>query len=559
MIVKYVNQIYLNCHIIILLLIVFSSSVLATDYHVSVSTGNDANTGTLEKPWKSIEKANAIVAAGDRVFIHQGAYSGQQIAPKVSGLPGKPIIYQAYNGQDVTLSNIKIAIQLDGKAYIHIININVDGKKLYTDANVEVWVQMYDSHYCLIKDCHFQYAKGWSGVSLDEGSSYNQLINNRMDYCGTWNDGNGEDRGDIISLKCANHNLLQNNYLTHGGHNLLAVYGRYNIIKGNTFDNSWGTNSAGEPIGNRCLELSNVESKGCNGAIGGYNVFEENIVRNTFKASDNLYPQMMKAQGENQIVRKNLIFQGTQEAVGSTANSTTQYARYQHIYQNTISNNGGPSWRILSSTGTDSKANVFKNNISYQAGLSPKNNKYSGHIFMNVISSGKEAFNEGEVKGNCFYSQSGEVDWLYVEGIGKASVSDIERNYGKQVSGNVLSEPGFMAASPKTMEDFYLNGNSKLIDKGVSLTQVMSSSGSGNRVQVEDARYFSDGFGIQTGDKIRIGTGLAVEIKGIDYSNGYLELSESRSWQQGDAVNLDFSGNAPDIGAFECEKPKNKY
>jgi|GEM_PF-6699198 len=533
-------------------LILLPLSVFSTDYHVSLREGSDNNDGSQGSPWRSINKANAELVAGDRVFIHQGEYNGQQIAPRNSGTAGKPIVYLAFGNGEVVITDVKVGIQLDGRSHIHVQGIKVDGKRLFNSSTVQTWASLHDSHHCQIRDCSFLYAKGWSGVSIDEGSTYNRLIDNNFDYCGAWDDGKGQDRGDIISIKCAENNLLEGNQLRHGGHNLLAVYGRYNVIRNNIFDNSWGTDKNGRPIGNRCLELTNVEGKGCNGKLGGFNVFEDNIVRNGYRASDNPFPQMMKAQGENQIVRRNLIYQGTQEAIGGTANGTTRYARYMRIYHNTIGRNGGPSWRIQSSQGADSKENVFKNNISYDVALDPKNNKYSGHVFMNVIGSGEGPFNGNEIKGNCFYSKGG-IDWLHVEGIGREGIRDMEGGFDKSISGNILSEPGFRSSEPRGGDDFRLKDGSELIDAGTALTRVRGNSGSGRVLQVEDARYFSDGFGIVEGDLIRIGKGNAVRIEKVDHASGRIELERAVSWQNGDPVNLDYAGNGPDIGAFESE------
>jgi hypothetical protein len=70
-------------------------------------------------------------------------------------------------------------------------------------------------------------------------------------------------------------------------------------------------------------------------------------------------------------------------------------------------------------------------------------------------------------------------------------------------------------------------------------------------VVVEDARYFTDGFGIGTGDLIVVGVNRAARITKVDYAARSLTLENDISWNAGDAVGYPYSGTAPDIGAQE--------
>lgn len=45
-------------------------------YYVSASTGSDSNAGTQAAPWKTIQQAGAVVAAGDTVIVLAGTYDG---------------------------------------------------------------------------------------------------------------------------------------------------------------------------------------------------------------------------------------------------------------------------------------------------------------------------------------------------------------------------------------------------------------------------------------------------------------------------------------------------
>ena len=98
-------------------------------YYVAVD-GNDLNSGTMELPFASLAKANAIVTAGDTVWIRGGVYnivdttyvrndgmSAGIFLNKSGTSDDNRIHYMAYPGEQpiFDFSNLKI-----GQAYSHI-------------------------------------------------------------------------------------------------------------------------------------------------------------------------------------------------------------------------------------------------------------------------------------------------------------------------------------------------------------------------------------------------------------------------------------------------------
>ena len=63
-------------------------------YYVNGSTGNDANAGTLQAPWKTIQKAANTVVAGATVNVAAGTYT-QRVTVTKSGSSGSLITFQA--------------------------------------------------------------------------------------------------------------------------------------------------------------------------------------------------------------------------------------------------------------------------------------------------------------------------------------------------------------------------------------------------------------------------------------------------------------------------------
>ncbi|GAB1469207.1 hypothetical protein MASR2M66_00830 [Chloroflexota bacterium] len=68
-------------------------------------TGNDANPGTLEQPWKTMQKAMETITAGDLVYIRKGQYDGLQggWVFQNSGTQAQPIALTNYPGEQVIL------------------------------------------------------------------------------------------------------------------------------------------------------------------------------------------------------------------------------------------------------------------------------------------------------------------------------------------------------------------------------------------------------------------------------------------------------------------------
>ncbi|MBT7301945.1 MAG: DUF1565 domain-containing protein, partial [Victivallales bacterium] len=81
---------------------VLTVTMSATEYHVG-GEGNDANAGTKASPWRTLAKACAVAGPGDTVWLGAGTYR-ETLRPKLSGEPGKPILFAALPGEKVVLS-----------------------------------------------------------------------------------------------------------------------------------------------------------------------------------------------------------------------------------------------------------------------------------------------------------------------------------------------------------------------------------------------------------------------------------------------------------------------
>jgi hypothetical protein len=71
-------------------------------YYVATN-GFDTNSGTLARPFNTIQKAANVAVAGDTVYVRAGTYYETVLFPN-SGTSGKPIVFKNYNNEDVIVS-----------------------------------------------------------------------------------------------------------------------------------------------------------------------------------------------------------------------------------------------------------------------------------------------------------------------------------------------------------------------------------------------------------------------------------------------------------------------
>ena len=76
----------------------------ATDQNVYVATtGNDANPGTKEQPFRTIGHAMTNAVAGMTIWVNGGVYYEGNLTTERNGAPGRPIVLRAVPGQTVVM------------------------------------------------------------------------------------------------------------------------------------------------------------------------------------------------------------------------------------------------------------------------------------------------------------------------------------------------------------------------------------------------------------------------------------------------------------------------
>jgi len=607
-----------------ILALLMTVSSLAATYHVSPS-GFDTNPGTnAAAPWKTITKANSTLMAGDTVLIHAGTYSGQAIDPNNSGsAAGGYITYKAANlagypaetqpvitaPPTVTIGSRtpKVGIVLDGNHHIWVEGVKVSGGSadppLGTGANLHSWAVLNNANSNVITANNFIYAKGWSGMSLQgaSGSSYNKITGNQMWVCGSYDaySGTNKSGGCMVSdaftiWTLSDHNLIEGNDMSYGGHNVFNIEGSFNVFRGNYFNNNWskfaaevlgqtlttdipghvidGNNEVGYRIGEFGPGADNNAEATQIGV--GYNLFENNIltgIRQPYYGSINQFrnPPVMKVIGTGQILRNNYYFDNVGGGLApgvlfDGVKNFVYFAKNHHLYNNTFFDMGGMVFDARDfedSTGRLDQ-NVFMNNLVF---LDRQNAAYATSIFdvdvkmENKLGPASVVFETNKFFNNSFLkaSEAGGGDGkFYVNTVGVQTREFYEANYPLNFFNNIERDPLFVTATGlrDTKEEFDVQPGSPMIDAGAFLTQTTASSGNTNVVAVLDAGYFFPGIaqlGV-AGDLVKIGTNALVAVTAVNYTNNTLTLASAVSWSGGAAnVSLDYSGAKPDIGARE--------
>ena len=518
-------------YILLIVILIIQLEGNAKELYVSPS-GNDADIGSLELPWQSINKANKELQPGDILYLREGRYNNA-IQPLNNGVEGSPIIYTNYPGERPVIHSLPTGANLSGKEYIVINHIHFE--------NCNYFIRSYPNgfKYSIIKDCTMKDQTGWCGIEIGDGCDFNRIYNNYINSSGV--------EGDCIHIGMdavgeefgAHYNLITNNECTgalHGGICCAGDKTTYNIIRNNYVHNIGDNNIA-------------------TGALTSYVLIEGNRLHNPGIDADGA--SAIQLRSENSIIRKNIMTRNIDLDIDNTAGAlelqvtdNRPYNRNNKIYHNVIYNfnqNGSIWYGIKLSVYTDKVQfgpNIFKNNIIYKNG-SLFNNGCQIAYTRNITDNPVDVF-DGNLISNGINSEQViyffEYNKLYLS-LKNAMNSHPDIFLNK----NIDTDPLFVN---EEIYDFQLKESSPCIDTGTALTTCLTA-GSGYQIFVEDASYFCDGWHLIEGDIIQVGNNHQVKLVSVDYLNNILTINQSIVWRQNDPVSLSFKGKAPDIGAFE--------
>ncbi len=504
-------------------IVFWTASATARDIYVSPA-GDDANPGSIDRPWQTLDQVNKEARPGDTFHFLPGRYTGP-LRPARSGEPDRPIVFRAverHQAQLVLESGRGPVVVLDGRNHVTLDGLHVNGREQTT------WFRIDNSEAITIRDCRFQLSgSGTSGVIRH--SQQVRLIGNRFSRDHFW--------GNMVDLRTCSHFLIQGNSFANAGHCPLQItQGRFGVIRANCFRNNWGRNYEFWSSGRLLIE-------------GNVITLARDSAGSADSRAKNLY--------HDSIFRFNRVFgnlhtplnSGSYFPVGGTpTNHHREPFRLvnSRIYHNTIVDNLGQGWQF---NGMNISQNTFFNNIVsgndmtgdgvqlWVADDLSRDNRFLN----NLIHSGSPGRNVVRYGS----------DYLSVSAIDRRTRT--HRGFWTEFGENLDADPKLRDAANR---DYRLDESSPAIDAGRPLALAIGK-GSGTELPVSDGVAFYDGFGIagEQGDWIAVGQpDQLARIQRVEpryYQPAILYLDRPVRWTDGAPVSLPWAGQGPDIGAFE--------
>ncbi len=526
-----------------------------TCYYVDGVNGNDANNGlSLSTAWRTIDKADSALLAGNAVLIRAGTYS-QSISPLNNGNSGNPIIYAPYNKEKVTITQ---KADFAGKSYIA-----VKGLRFFSTGSRWVTINSL-SHHIEFLDNYFNSSFDTNDPSISYTGFYTDgsYIIIRNNFFEKW------WGGDMVSTGIPSHHILfENNDLSQNtaAHASLHFRGTDSIIRNNYIHNPW--ERAVEMVrvdyqkGERILMENNVivdndwDRIGFNPSIGSergsgetvrYNVLRS-ILRNNIIIGNNL--------------GKNYAYSGVVHFSVYPGSYDYEKIRMYHntLYRNrlngiTFGRNAGLDPSIINTADNRHKNNIISETENYSIYVDNSGIDWRTYLFeRNIISDTKK------------------TGTVYINDLSNRirTVASLENEFPNVFKNNIVNKPLFVRESildeaEARPQNFRLSNLSDFFDaytltsaspgkgQGTHLASV-TVSGTGTRITLDDALYFSDGFGMIDGDALIIGNDLIKVIKLVDDTR--IDVNRSITVQSGDKVYLALSGSSPDIGVYGISQP----
>jgi len=519
--------------VLLVMFLVLVLNCYANEYYIDKdSIGgscSDTNSGTMTEPFCTIDKANQVVQPGDLIYLRQGTYENDYIKPGATGTESARITYTNYDSEQVIITNADYGFHLDQKSYITIKGIN------FWNLTRNFYIET--GNYNHIENNWFlDMGKRsiWCSGRIWKNSHHNQVTGNVFSRWGFESSGS-QDFGCLLDIAnewdnddYCHHNIIERNNFSYGGHHIMAIRGKFNVIRNNWFHNEEWYDCSRTNIGNLCGNRNIIT--GSDFTYNQYNLYESNTFAFSGVPPDQETSSGFSLRSPNNIIRNNIFYDndGPGLDISTSDSDWSQLADSNHIYNNVFYHNGYNKFPNLET--------IHNNVYRFRTGIS-----FSQHR-------GPTIYNNS-VKNNIFYMNNYTSIYFYYT---DENLQTLENNWetGDPLFINILGPDPY----DPDCYDFHLQGDSQCIDAGGFLTTIKSPSGTGSVFNVTDSGYFIDGWGIIEGDMIQLeGDTAQYLIFNIDYDNDEITIDRPMTWYQGQGVSLPYSGSLPDIGAYEYE------
>lgn len=214
---------------------IFPLPAFSAIYYVSVD-GNDADPGTQEQPFRTIQKAANIVGPGDVVIVRPGFYNERVDTLRKSGQPGRPITFVAEPQGQATMLGFHLGYS-PGSDYIRIEGFKiVDSGKGVAGilGDYSTGIEVINNSFEEVKNTAVQIG------SIGKSPDYVRIIGNKVRGCskGFSVGGNGVIVENNIVIDLKYWGTVEVDYM--------RFFGTNGIIRNNRF---YGINLSPDNIG----------------------------------------------------------------------------------------------------------------------------------------------------------------------------------------------------------------------------------------------------------------------------------------------------------------------
>ena len=216
----------------------------AATYYLA-PTGNDANACTQTAPCFTLQRAWALVAAGDTVYLRGGTYTytKQQGLVGKSGTAGNLIKVWAYPGETPVITRSATGYTTDiywhrsgiffSGNYVHFKGLEITGYKNIS-GNVEDGLLAYDANNNIFEQLNIHH--NFHGMYIENNSSNNLVLNSDFHNNYTDYNGGGDSDGLGISYNTGTNNVVQGCRAWNNGDDGFDTFEAKGLV---TFKNSW--------------------------------------------------------------------------------------------------------------------------------------------------------------------------------------------------------------------------------------------------------------------------------------------------------------------------------
>jgi hypothetical protein len=165
--------------------------------------GNDANAGTLERPWRTIQRAVNRLRPGQRALVRGGTYR-ENVEINRAGTARQPITIAAFPGDRPVIESPEYPLEIEG-AYFRVQGFVIQGARGTSSTNV--YFESGADHVELLRN-EIRFSQD-QGVYSEEETAHLFIVSNRIHHNGI-DHRPGQHQSHGIYLQGRNHLVVNN-------------------------------------------------------------------------------------------------------------------------------------------------------------------------------------------------------------------------------------------------------------------------------------------------------------------------------------------------------------